>query len=112
MSKFSKKIILLAGAIGPGAPPPNDWLSYARFIYPFVLSIAAILAVIMLIVAGLELMTASEGMKSAAKEKIQNAVLGLLLAVGAYLILKTINPDLLNLQIDTGRLNMNIEQHA
>ncbi|HEY4512699.1 MAG TPA: hypothetical protein VJH63_03535, partial [Candidatus Paceibacterota bacterium] len=34
---------------------------------------------------------------SGGKERIQSAILGLLLALGSYIILKTINPDLLNL---------------
>ena len=102
MSKLNK--ILLAAAIGPGAAPPNDWLSYAQFLFPFAISVAAVLAVIMLIIAGLEMMTASETMRSDAKQKIQNAIIGLLVAVGTYLILNTINPDLLNLKIDTSGL--------
>ena len=54
------------------------------------------------------MMTASEGMRSDAKQKIQNALLGLLLAVGTYLILNTINPDLLNLRIDTAGLKVDV----
>ncbi|MBI2024382.1 hypothetical protein HYT00_03290 [Candidatus Giovannonibacteria bacterium] len=109
MLKLNKKIIFAGAVITPAGGPPNDWLSYAQFIYPFIISVAAVLAVIMLIVAGLEMMTASEGMRSDAKQKIQNALLGLLLAVGAYLILNTINPDLLKLKINTSGLRINVQ---
>ncbi len=95
------------GTIGPGSPPPNDWLSYARFLFPFAISVAAVLSVIMLVLAGLEMMTASESMRSDAKEKIQNALIGLAIALGTYLILNTINPNLLNLRIDTAGLKTN-----
>src|SRR3989344_2011113 len=90
----------------PTATSNTDFTGYAKFIYPFVISVGAILAVIMLIIAGLQMMTASEGQRTAAKERIQNALLGLLLLVGVYLILKTINPALLNLQIDTSGLKV------
>src|SRR3989344_648027 len=96
--------------VGARSGPPNDWLSYAKFIFPFALSTAAVLSVIMLIIAGLEMMTASEGMRSDAKEKIQNALFGLAVALGIYLILNTVNPALLNLQIDTAGLKVNVEQ--
>mgnify|MGYP001611510906 CR=1 FL=1 len=79
--------------------PPNDFLKYAQFLYPFALSVAAVLAVVMIVIAGLEMMTASEGLREDAKKKIWAAVLGLLLAVGSYLILNTINPDLVQLKL-------------
>ncbi|OGF68963.1 hypothetical protein A3H65_00170 [Candidatus Giovannonibacteria bacterium RIFCSPLOWO2_02_FULL_45_14] len=90
----------------PTATSNTDFTGYAKFIYPFVISVGAILAVIMLIIAGLQMMTASEGQRTAAKERIQNALLGLLLLVGVYLILHTINPDLLNLKINTDGLKV------
>src|SRR3989344_1031534 len=124
MLKLNKKIIIwlavfLAvfavasaapeGTVGARSGPPNDWLSYAKFIFPFALSVAAVLSVIMLIIAGLEMMTASEGMRSDAKEKIQNALFGLAVALGIYLILNTVNPALLNLQINIAGLKVNTQ---
>lgn len=121
MPMSNKKIILFAALLlifgslnaqaleittASSVPPPDDFLSYARFLYPFALSVAAVLAVIMIIIAGLEMMTASEGLREDAKKKIWGAVLGLLLAVGTFLILRTINPQLLNLRIDTSRLKI------
>lgn len=43
--------------------------------------------------------------KEAAKETLQNAVLGLLILLGAYLILYQINPCILSLEILNGNTN-------
>lgn len=111
MFMFNKKFMVavaLAQTIGPptSPPPTTDFFGYAQFLYPFALSVAAVLAVIMLIIAGLEMMTASEGLRSDAKQKIWGAVLGLLLAVGSYLILNTINPDLVKLKLNPPKVNV------
>ena len=88
---FSLFFSIASAAIEPPPTPASntDFTGYAKFIYPFAISVGAILAVIMLIVAGLQMMTASEGQRTAAKERIQNALLGLLLLVGVFIILKT-----------------------
>lgn len=80
----------------------GGFIEYAKQFFPFLLSIAAILAVVMIVVGGIQY-TASAGSESAvkdAKDRIVNALLGLLLAVTAWLILYTINPDLIKLQIN------------
>ncbi|MDP3784566.1 MAG: pilin [bacterium] len=96
--------------ITPSAPAPSaagsgdakDFLSYARFLYPFMLSVAAILAVFMIVFAGIQMMAAvgNPGMIESAKKRIWAAIGGLLLAVGSFLILRTINPDLIKLQLN------------
>ena len=48
---------------------------------------------------GLRYMTAGDSDPSEAKTWMKNAVYGLLLALGSYLILYTINPDLVNVKI-------------
>lgn len=117
MLKLGKTIFIFASSLFfsiasavIASPTPatsnTDFTGYAKFLYPFALSVGAILAVIMLVIAGLQMMTASEGQRSSAKERIQNAILGLLLLVGVYLILHTINPDLLNLKINTSGLKI------
>ncbi len=71
----------------------GDYLGTAINIF---LGIIAVLAMIMIIMGGLEYMTTElVSEKSAGKEKIQNAILGIVLALGAWLILNTINPKLL-----------------
>ena len=63
------------------------------------LSAAAILAVFMLVLAGVEMMTAVEKWRTDAKQRIWNALLGLLLAALSFVILKTIDPQFLNLKL-------------
>lgn len=78
--------------------------SYLGWLFPFILTIVAILAVIMIVIGGLELIGGgSEGLKTNGKKKIEGAIYGLLLAVSAYLILNTINPNLVgtSLSINT-----------
>src|SRR3989338_8119481 len=85
--------ILVVGPVFAGDTTNNqsqDFLAWARWIYPFALSMAAVLAIAMIVIAGIQMMIQSPGAKEDAKKKIMNAVLGLLLAVGSYLILNTI----------------------
>ena len=70
---------------------------YINFLYSLSIGIAALLAVIKIIVAGVKYMFSDViTNKSAAKGEIKGALLGLLLILGAYLILNTINPQLVN----------------
>jgi hypothetical protein len=69
-------------------------------VFSFGLAIAVALAVIMIVWGGVEIMTTdSWSGKTNGKEKIWNAIWGLLLALVSWLILYIINPDLLNFQI-------------
>ena len=68
---------------------------YIEYIFKFAIALAVILAVFMIIVGGFEYMLSeSFTKKQSAKEKITNAVLGLLGALASYLILATIDPRL------------------
>jgi amino acid transporter len=73
--------------------------NYLNSLYKLGVAAAAGLAVIMVIWGGVEYITAVAGEgKSGGKERITSAILGLLLALGSYIILNTINPDLLSLK--------------
>lgn len=62
--------------------------------------IAALLAVIMLVIGGFEYMTTDSAFKMGnAKDRITNAIIGLLIVLAAVLILQTINPDIVSLNI-------------
>ncbi|MEI6850263.1 MAG: hypothetical protein WCK29_04460, partial [archaeon] len=75
----------------------TDIGTYFSQMYQLGVGIATALAVLMVIWGGVEYVTTDAiGGKEEGKERIQNAILGLLLALGSYLILKTINPALLN----------------
>ncbi len=68
---------------------------FAR-LYVFGLSLVGISALIMLVIGGIMYLTAgdSESRAKTARDYMGNAVLGLVLALLSYLILFTINPDL------------------
>jgi len=111
-SKIIKKMFAAAGTIsgtipaGQGASP--DFISYAKFLYPFALSVAAILAVAMIVIAGMEMVTFSWNpvRLQSAKEKIWAALGGLLLAALSFLILRTINPDLITLRLSPPKVTV------
>ena len=73
----------------------TDFLTYLGGILKLAIAAAGVLAVVMITFGGFEyIMSASVGGKSNAKEIIQNALVGLFLALASYLILYTVNPSL------------------
>lgn len=72
----------------------SQFISYA---YKFALALAVVLAVFMITIGGFEYMlSGAMDTKSNAIKKIQDAVAGLLLALASYLILYTIDPNLVS----------------
>ncbi|KKT40900.1 MAG: hypothetical protein UW28_C0017G0004 [Parcubacteria group bacterium GW2011_GWA2_44_13] len=83
----------------------SNIVDYVSGLVPFVIMLAAVLAVVQIVIGGME-WAFSESIlaKGEGKDRIQMALLGLLIALLSYIILNTINPDLVNLkipQIDT-----------
>lgn len=72
---------------------------YLRWLFNFTLIATGFLAVLMITIGGVEFMIsgANESSRGDAKKRISGALWGLLLALGAWLILYTINPELLKL---------------
>ncbi len=65
------------------------------------IGIVAILSMIMIVMGGIEyVMSDLVTSKEEAKSRIQNAILGLILSLSIYIILNTVNPNLLNLCLD------------
>ena len=65
------------------------------------IGLCAVLAVVMIVIGGLEYMTSELAhTKESGKDRITHAVLGLLIALGAYALLFTINPDLIKIDTD------------
>ena len=94
----------------PLAPLPGqqsigtaDTLGYLQAIINFSIGIAIILAVLMIVIGGIQYM-ASDAFtsKETAKEQITMAVWGLVIALGGYLLLYTINPDLITFRLPSG----------
>lgn len=77
-----------------------DSSSYIQALYTMAISVAAILVVLRLIMAGVQYMFSEMiTSKQKAKETIQSALLGLLIILGAVTILTTINPNLVKLDV-------------
>jgi hypothetical protein len=69
---------------------------YINQIFRIALGILMVIAVIMIIIAGVQYMAVESIFgKTAAKERIVNALTGLLIGLGIFLVLSTINPKLL-----------------
>jgi hypothetical protein len=74
------------------------------------IGLCAVAAVVMITIAGIEYSTAElVSNKAAAKDKIQNALLGLLLALCSWLILNTINPDLLRTDFEISGVELGVD---
>lgn len=87
---------------GKGTATSGIGLSaYLQQIYIWAVAAASGLAVVMIMWGGVEYMTsAGGGGVEEAKKRISAALMGLLLALGSYVILNTINKDLLKLNFD------------
>ncbi len=71
--------------------------SYLLGIIRFIIALCGVLAVFMIVVAGIQYMsTDAVSGKEGAKEKISHSIFGLIIALGAYIIFNTINPQLVN----------------
>lgn len=73
-----------------------DLPAFINSVYIFALSVVGIVVFVRLLYAGFRLLTAAGNASniSDAKEKIKNAIIGIILLFAAYLILYVINPDL------------------
>jgi hypothetical protein len=82
--------------------------SYANGAIRLGIIIAALLAVVMLVIAGIMYMSAggSTGRVEKAKDLIWNAIIGLIIAVSYYLILYAINPEMLKLDAAIKQLDV------
>jgi LAS superfamily LD-carboxypeptidase LdcB len=75
----------------------NNLGAYLNILINLFIGICAVLAVIMIVMGGLEYMTSELiSSKEHGKERITGAIFGLILALGAWTLLYQINPDLLN----------------
>lgn len=76
-------------------------------LYQWGIGIAVVLAVLMIVIGGLEyiLSAANPTAKEEGKKYITGAILGLVLALFSYVLLQTINPDLINFNIKLPKNN-------
>jgi hypothetical protein len=77
-----------------------DFDNYTQYIFNLVYGLSAVAAIFMIVLSGFKYVTVESFTgKSDAKKNLQNAILGLLLLFGSYLILRTINPRLVEIPI-------------
>ncbi|MFN3693258.1 MAG: hypothetical protein ACK4SL_04170 [Candidatus Paceibacteria bacterium] len=94
----SEGYVPLVGIPGLTGQPRFD--DYIDALYALAISVAALIAVIQIVIGGAQyMMDDLITSKSAAKERIKNALIGLLIIIAAALILTTINSDLTRLEI-------------
>ena len=89
-------------------------MNYIKKLYQWSIYAISILAVVMMMVGGLQWMLAA-GNKSKidqAKSRISDSLMGLVLALASYLILFYINPDILTLKLPGIEKVLRIEQEA
>jgi Type IV secretion system pilin/Transglycosylase SLT domain len=95
----------IPGFGSPGDPPINANFklgTYVATIFKIGIGLAGLLAVIMIIIGGITYMMSDViGEKEGGKDMITNAIFGLLLAVGSYAILNTINPNIVQMSFLT-----------
>ncbi|MFC1625288.1 pilin [Patescibacteria group bacterium] len=85
----------------------TSFSDYAKGGVKYAIVLAGLLAVIMITIAGvIYVTTGGSSGKQKAKDMIWNAILGLLLVISSYLILYTINPDLVNMNIGLEQLKL------
>ncbi|TSC54732.1 MAG: Uncharacterized protein LiPW30_198 [Parcubacteria group bacterium LiPW_30] len=81
-----------------GGKPFSDYLN---LVFKIGIGVAAGLAVIQIVIGGIQYMASESPFKIGdAKSKIEGAILGLILALGIYVFLYTINPDIVSLKLD------------
>jgi len=91
---------ILIGAPGQEVAQVDDLAEYVAAWYQWLLYAGVIIAVVMIMIGGVQYMV-GKGMGSidSAKKRIQSAIIGLVILFGAYIILSTVNPQLVLLQI-------------
>ena len=78
----------------------NGFGDYINRIIRIFIGLLAVMAVIMIVFGGIQYMISDvAGEKSAGKDRIMNAIWGLVLALASYMLLNTINPDFVHLGI-------------
>ncbi len=77
----------------------DNFVLYLKGLYLAIFTATIALSILMFTLGGLEyILSAIPGVKGAGKDKMVNALWGLGIALASYLILNTINPDLVSLK--------------
>jgi hypothetical protein len=86
-----------------GVNPNTNFGDYINTLYALSISVAALLAVIKIVIAGVKWMTTDIApSKGEAKKDIQGALIGLLVVLCAVLMITIINPNIINVNLTIG----------
>lgn len=103
----SQGFVPLVGIPGLDSANTPTFDDYIDALYALAISVAALIAVIQIVIGGAQyMMDDLITSKSAAKERIKNALIGLLIIIAAALILTTINSDLTRLDINAPQIEV------
>ncbi|TSC66952.1 MAG: Uncharacterized protein G01um101472_582 [Parcubacteria group bacterium Gr01-1014_72] len=92
-----------AGKVTATSESKTNLCLYLRGAFRLAIAIAGALAVLMIVMGGIQYMsTDAIGGKTEGRGRIQNAIGGLILALASYLLLYTINPNLVELNLNFG----------
>jgi hypothetical protein len=85
------------GVTNAGVGVVSDISQYIGRIYNFAIGVVGLIAAVMMIIGGFQYLTSAgdAGKIGAAKKRITDAIIGLVLMLGSYALLNTINPALL-----------------
>ncbi len=100
-------LVEIPGLITKGMTADQEGLAnFLNNLYKYLIGLAAVIAVVEIIWGGLLYSTQDvPGSKTDGKEKIQNALLGLVLVLSPVLVFSIINPSILNLSINLPKLD-------
>ena len=90
-----------AGGEGGGRTIDIPWIAeYIAGVYRYAVYVASLLAAVMMMIGGIQWLTAGGNASSigAAKTRIINALVGLILVLGSYIVLNAINPALVSMR--------------
>jgi hypothetical protein len=79
---------------------------YIKLMYQILISLAVVIAVFIIVLGGIQTMSTDNiSQKTEGKKKIKQALIGLVLVASSWIILYTVNPDILNLNalFDAGK---------
>jgi len=109
-TSFDNDTYKLLAPIGDFTEAPSNIGDYFNIIFKIAIGLCGALAVIMIIIGGIQYM-GDESIfgKTEAKSKITAAIFGLLIALGSYALLNTINPALLGGKINIKQVSAEID---
>ncbi|MEM2145200.1 MAG: pilin, partial [Candidatus Jordarchaeaceae archaeon] len=93
-----------------GGGQVKSFSEYMKFLIDFIMAVVGILAMFMIVLGGYQYMASSGNAEAAAnaKDRITSALTGLVLVLLSFLIIQTINPQLLRFDLSVPKVEWNL----